>query len=343
MSVSTSTGNVTLIGKAPSAATRLGEALHFRSDGWLPLPEWSRFFIGLGSALSVQDSGGHHSIAAVVAPTRAFAAAFAGVGAVIGRASLVSQDTVAHNVMLHSLAPGASVTYLDAHSRSRIGRLSGWCERDRERYARVEVGGRMAILVPENRWIYIEPSNKDTERLPRSARGRLVQANAGLVATVLDEEAIADFLACSRLDCLIVGIENKLRDEIQETPFAALVRENSILEGTLQDLVRVRAFTRDGDSYHSEVVSPRRVRSIGKHDLVPLVIFDGASSFLELSAAWPEASWIVILDRTEHRFADAVLELDRCFATRRVDWSIPADIPKMPKGLECVVMELATR
>src|SRR5688572_27619448 len=63
-----------------TAVAKLRDHIHFRSSLWLPIPDWSRFFIDLGAAVARRHEESPRLVAAVVVPTRAFAAGLSAAG-----------------------------------------------------------------------------------------------------------------------------------------------------------------------------------------------------------------------------------------------------------------------
>jgi hypothetical protein len=134
---------------------------------------------------------------------------------------------------------------------------------------------------------------------------------------------------------MIVGNESVLRREIQDEPFAIQGEDGKLIEGRLQDVLRARGLGKEGECYRSEIVSTtgksiRRLVGSTPH----VVIFDGATGFPRWGAMWSNAHWVVILDRAEYRFVEAVSELNRIYLTRLEDQPIPA-MPSAPGEIEC--------
>jgi hypothetical protein len=141
------------------------------------------------------------------------------------------------------------------------------------------------------------------------------------------------------MECVIVGTEGTLREEITATEFGVAAGDRIVAAGTLQDVLRVRRFS-PGASYRSDVVSAR-AHSQDPHPLpeAPVVIFDGAGAFVRWSATANNKNVVAVLDRTEPRFAEAVAEANRRYAaggSRSVHLSGPGSAPA---GVEFVVFE----
>ena len=64
--------------------------LYFRErEHWAPVPEWGRLFLSLGVCVGGADLGEDRVVVGIAAPTRAYIAALASCGVVIGRSVLV--------------------------------------------------------------------------------------------------------------------------------------------------------------------------------------------------------------------------------------------------------------
>jgi hypothetical protein len=144
-----------------------------------------------------------------------------------------------------------------------------------------------------------------------------------------------EFLLFPRLDCLIIGTLATLRDELQLRLVS--MGSHGTQPGTVQDLLKVRKLMSPGHSYRTEIMA------VGTEDLpdtgVPyLTVFDGALSFLKWRETWRRTHWIVVLDRTESHFAEAVNVLNQEYATDRINNDTPM-LPGFPEGVETLLFK----
>ena len=322
---------------APDGAPRLdglGPRLYFLDVDWAAVPAWARFFVELGEMVGSIDAPSR-VIVPIAIPTRAYAAALCAVGIVHGRLGTpVAGDVEAHLAYLRTLPPYTTVTFRRG-DRRQTGWLMGCVtENDREYLEIRQKGiGRHLILASMVLTQAVQPSKRPRETLPTNARGRVIRLRSGLLGGVLEPTVAVEFLRQDRLDCMIVGNESILHDEIQQARFAIRNLEGELTEGMLQDILRVRKLGRDGDSYRSEILSalrkgPRHPGASAPH----AVIFDGAAAFLRWGSTWPGSHSVVILDRTDYRFDEAVSEIDGAYLARLDDYPIPIDAVD---GIEC--------
>lgn len=315
--------------------------LCFWADHWVPVPDWARFFIDLGAAMASINPGQSRVVAAVSTPTRAFAAALCAIGIVRDRlATPVVPDVTEHLAHLRALPLNTTVIFRPGTSgtKQKIGQLVGWDTRYGRDYLVIRDSRNSSHLMPADRALAVRVAERQRTAPPASPTLRPVQEDPGLLAGVLSDDALAECLRHSRLECLLVGNETTLRQELLTAPFATS-GECGLVEGCLQDIARVHGLGRDGESHRSEIVSAtrgptRRLAVIWP----PVVIFDGSTSFLRWGSAWPGANRVIILDRTDHRFTEAVAEVDAAYATRAGDAASRA-LPVPPPGIECAAFE----
>ncbi len=323
------------------AAPEIGQRLYFLDKGWRPVPDWSAFFVALGAAMA-SDAPGARLVAAVSTPTRAYAAALCAAGVVFERAKYpVTLDATAHLAYLRTLPLGTTVDY--RHGASGANRSTGWLAGFEHHFGQDYIVIRdtpaSTIKLLASKAHHVEPAAKPLLQLPQRRRARVVDTRLGLMIGMLGREGGYTFARDSRLECLLVGNKATLREEIVETNFA-VERDGRWFRGYLQNLLRVRSFGEDGDGHRSEVVAVGATLPPTLNDASPAVaIFDGATSFLRWHTTWPDARWIVVLDRTDRRFSDAVASLDAMYATRRPGDHRPRSLAP-PPGVEWSVLAM---
>jgi hypothetical protein len=70
-----------------------------------------------------------------------------------------------------------------------------------------------------------------------------------------------------------------------------------------------------------------------------VAVFDGSRSYLRWSGTYPDANWLIILDRNERRFTDAIDAVNALYTMRIGDRS-PITVKSPPLGIECVSFEI---
>jgi len=142
----------------------------------------------------------------------------------------------------------------------------------------------------------------------------------------------------SKLVCTIVGKKNLLEYEIRHTPFAVQIDSYRRIEGRLQDVLRMDSFT--GEKSHRSSLIPvggnRSPRDIISSKIEIGVIFDGAAGFLKWGSMWPDRHQVIILDRTEPYFYDAINAINSRFSQNRADvkFPLPYSDVHIPPGIE---------
>jgi len=328
--------------------TGLGEMLRVPADGdFLPLPGWARFFVELGAALSMRTHDDNRRvIIASATPTRAFAAAFCAVGIVGVRAEIpVATDATTHFEYLTTLPDRTTVTYQEDLKKKRKGWLIRCVTENGQGFVVVQFQaqrhGGLTYKIPAARSLTVQVVDDELSALPREVISQTVRVQPGLMGAILGRSMLNAFLQHSRLECVIVGNESLLREEIQRTQFSVLPPSNAAVSGKLQDILRVRGLTGGNQSYRSELYSATGTEGCSPSDEPPpVVIFDGSLAFLRWIAAWPKAHWVAVLDRSDARFDDAAGEINRLYVGERVNGGPPPLRQQVPPSLECMGFEV---
>jgi hypothetical protein len=249
-------------------------------------------------------------------PTRAFAAAFASLGIVIADAATRDSATAAgHFGALFDLPPGTPVIYRRSPQKVLKGVLQGPDEIDGKLYVRVQVdsdGG--SYLIPESLALQVQPASH-SGRLPKKQTGRPIRLANTFVDSLLGAADPIQLGHGSRLVCALVGRKNALEHEIRRTPLAIHANGNQHSTGSLQDILRVNRFVTGQQSHRSALVSAGAT-SLPEHivnGVEKAVLFDGAIGFLKWGNGWPGRHQVIVLDRTEPYFDDAVSAINQRF------------------------------
>ncbi|KAB2943026.1 MAG: hypothetical protein F9K17_12140 [Phycisphaerae bacterium] len=321
--------------------------LHFEDSGdWHSLPQWAEYFIAVGRQLAHADRSESRIVTAMVTPTRAFGAAFVSLGMVIS--DFAARERVSHAThfrTLLDLPPGTTVIYRQSPERTFKGILQGSEEVHGTLYVRVQIsstaGGRRAYLIPESLALQVQPTHH-SGTLPNNPSGKNKRFANTFVDQLLGASNLAQLGPCSQPCCTIVGRRNVLEYEIRRTPL--LVHANGQHStGYLQDVLRVDRFAVD-HHYHRAALVP--VGSGGPpDDLVENtqlgVVFDGAAGFLKWGQLWGGRHQIVVLDRTEPYFDDAISAINSRFSQNRVDGEVPLPTCDAPPGAEVLAFREA--
>ncbi len=296
--------------------------LHFEDSGrWYSLPEWAEYFIGVGKQLTVAPQVESRIVTAIIVPTRAFGAAFVGLGMVISDAAARDKASeAAHFERLFDLTPGAPVIYRPRKGVALKGVLEKPGEYQGKLCVKVRVhskeGGGKTYLILESESLKVQPTGGQTWELPKSQGLHNVRTANTFVDSLLGESDPIQLGLRSKLVCALVGRRNTLEHEIRKTPLSIHVNGDRHAEGQLQDVLRIDRFVTAQQSHRSALVS------IGadppSEDVIQNVetgvVFDGAVGFLKWGALWRGRHQVVILDRTEPYFDDAITAVNARFS-----------------------------
>ena len=315
-------------------------------DKWMPLPAWGNFFINIGRWLAQAEIVESRLVLGLAIPTRNYAAAFAALGIVLARANIPADqiELNSHFQQLCSLPKGTPVNYQKNGKRYK-GIYLGVNKDYGEPRLRVQIenksNGGLTDFLRREECQNVAIASTQYMSLPKKQTGRfLVKSNDFLNAFISAETQ--EFVTKTRLECALIGRVNTLQQEITQVPFAYDSSKPEVKRGYLHDILRVRNFLSEGETYRSEVLSfqgnkPPKTTN----NLMPNVtIFDGATGFIKWRDDWRNSHWIVLLERTEPRFQEAVTEINNEYGSR-VDGKEIHHIPSVPPGVELVVYQEA--
>jgi|LakMenEpi03Aug12_release.lakeMendotaPanAssembly.Ray.scaffolds.fasta_scaffold237843_2 hypothetical protein len=300
--------------------------LHFEDSGdWYSLPEWAEYFINVGKHVASAELSNSRIVTAIVVPTRAFAAAFIGLGMVVSDAAACDATSEsAHFEALFELPPGTPVIYRDRPGRTLRGILQQPEEQSGKLFVRVQVhskdGGSLTYCVDEAHARKVQPARHSGKLFKKQGGKNARFANQFVDGLLGDADPIQLGLR-SKLCCAIVGRKNALEHEIRRTPLALHADGNQHAQGFLQEVLRVDRFLSDKQSHRSALVpvgtSPPSTEVVENVEMG--VIFDGAHGFLRWGDLWEGRHQVVVLDRTETYFEDAISAINNRFSQNRLD------------------------
>lgn len=318
--------------------------LHFEDSGdWYSLPEWAEYFISVGKQLAFSENIESRIVTAIVVPTRAYCAAFVSLGMVISDAAQRDlASAAAHFEKLFDLPVGTPVILREPPHKVLKGVLQGPEECNGKFYVRVQVqsrnsrtGGGLTHLIDESRALQVQPA-KHSGKLPKKQGAENKRFANSFVDSLLGDADPVQLGLRSKFVCAIVGKKNSLEHEIRNTPLALHSNGDCRAVGQLQDLLRVDRFVADNQSHRSALVpigsSPPTGDVISKVEMG--VVFDGAAGFLKWGAMWPDQHQIIILDRTDRFFDDAITAINSRFSQNRADAEPPLPASDAPAGGE---------
>ena len=323
------------------------------SDKWHAVPKWIEYFISIGEELALEDfKFSSRIIAALVVPTRAYCASLVGFGMVVGDTIVRDRPSKEeHFNKLLSLDPGTPVIYHETDRNIRAGVICRPEKINGEYFIKFQIlepskkGGEVFALINQKRSLLLHPSTHPVMLPKRRAVKDKIPHNE-FVSRLLPGCDLVNFDMQSKFVCGIVGKKNILEQEIGRTPFA-VDGNGSFAEGSLQDVLRVNIFTTGAQPHRSVLISTERRQP--RTDIVEKielgVVLDGADAFLRWGAMFPNCHQVIILDRTELHFYEAVHSINSAFSQDRIDimGSVPFSDITPPAGLELLAFREGTQ
>lgn len=321
-----------------------------------PLPEWARFFAHTGIYTAQQGDSNNRTVVAVAVPTRKYAAAFAALGIVTGRAlqQEVKIDLEEHFRRICSLPKGTMLRYMKKERQLRavfdgpdvvngtpVIRVRIQNNSDARRYE-TRVTGTTDLLTKEQSIRVEVATGEETKKGLTSlvgGAGKRVDEKTLLSCyfNVLDVES---YILRSRLECVLIGPRNLLECEICDTAIAIEDSNCGVQKGCLQDIVRVRDFLSDDQAYWSDFfVSRGSAPAMPDGDIPAVTVFDGAAGFLKWRDHWRSSNWLVLLDRTEYDFEQAAEQIRTEYVQNRTGDGDARMFPAPPAGVEAVIYQ----
>lgn len=303
------------------------------------MPSWAISFISLGSAIAAPQDPHYRFITGLAVPIRAYAAAMIATGFVIERAKIPidSIDETEYLDYLKTIEPGRPVIYRsgeDCYHGEFIGieqkeegpSINLIWKRGKQR---CKCG--LPLQEARKRLQIVGGSNNDSSE--KTVGEHRIIHNKEFLKTMLGTNNSYEFAMRSRLECVIIGCVNTLRHEIKETEISFGSRH---VEGTFQDVLRARKFLSEGSAYRSNVMPTDREQAslTASQDIPYMVIFDGAMSFLKWRDYWRQSNWLVLLDKTESCFQEAVDQLNNEYVEKRVSDTSIENTLELPQGID---------
>jgi len=305
-----------------------------QNEECLPLPEWIKFYIQLGGEIAKLKLSGRRTVTAVALPIQDYAAVFVALGIVLIRSEFL-RDTSHYFDSLCKLPKGTPLIYKN-QNRKRKGSHQGTKNWGGQRHLVIQFeskkSGGLKEWIPEQRADQVLVGN-EKKKLPKRQKGYQFNENIDFLNTLLKESEVYQFLRGCHLDCAIVGNFNRLKSEINET---SLCKLNSL--GTLQDVLRVRSLSSNKQHYHTELFSDRRQPNLSGYDNPFVTIFDGALGFLKWRDYFRNSHWIILLDRTENNFPEAVDILNQDYMGRVSEEKLE-NLSSISLGVETLVYQ----
>ncbi|MBN1922091.1 MAG: hypothetical protein JW892_12655 [Anaerolineae bacterium] len=310
------------------------------ADEPTPLPEWAYFFMRLGTQLAEFPGSDHRLVIGLAIPVRAFACGMVALGVALGRADRPTSANKAQLARILKLKPGTTV-YVRTRDKKVKGILEGFREHLGKTYIVVRTAGQQRNSYPLDGFASRITTTDKEVRLPsRHQKGYTLDGPSGFLQCCVGKDKADDYQLDSSLDALIIGKVTTIRDEICNHSFICrMSRESQNVEGYLQEVLRMRRFCGANSSYRTQCASGLATTSkmmSSMHEPY-CVIFDGATAYINNQHIWSKPHIVVLLDRTDRQFLDAVNLLNQnCSYRATEDTRFPI---RIPGGVEMTIYE----
>jgi hypothetical protein len=283
----------------------------------LPIPSWAKFHTKLGQQVYTHATKETPVIRLALAlPTRSYAAAFVGLGAVL--ASLDSSSDITS--LLANLPSGTAVTVKQG-DRNLKGIFLGVEEHDGGLRYIVQIARHGINRYPQSYAKHIQPHDQREVKFRNQQRGRKIAAD-DFLSHLLGEDEAWYFRQSTQCSSLVVTQKVLFEEEVSQNCLS--VKGHEMLQGNLNKLLRVQSSSVT-EGYKTAIVAAADDEPSDVD--VPFVIFDGARAFLRHHHFYSHRSWVVLLDRCETSFVDGVAQLQQLYLSRQDDWTTFAPPP----------------
>lgn len=306
------------------------------------IPTWMTFYHSLGCYSSIKSEDHLRKVIIISVPTRHFCSSIIATGAISNIATEFVEDPLSKEAYfdkLINLPNGTSIIRRDPNTKtikSKGQSISPNGPDDKE-YFRLQThrGTKKSapfinLLNMDICWneIEIDISNPDTP-LPPGHRTTFNDDGAAFRSKIFDNTSF--FNNGNETLCLLIGQVNTMENEIGEDN---LIVSDTDIEGSFQDIIRSDKLEIIS-SYKTQLLSDRVTPKTTIEEPPRLIIFDGARSFAKWKHFFNRSNMLVILDRTESHYEEAVLLANQDFESRKEDLHIPEFlIEQIPLGVQ---------
>ncbi len=321
--------------------------MYYRDGGnWVDMPYWAVSYFNIGASLAGQSNDKYRFVVGLALPVRAYAAPLIATGIVVARAKLpvIRSDASDYLEYLKTVAVGTKVLFTQGDNcytgeflevRQSEGQPLVWIIWKR---GKQECNCGLSLTEARKRLQIISNLRQEADK---KVAGRRLVHNKEFIKAILDGINPTEFVLQTRLECIILGSVNTLRREIKDQQISIGAKHTS---GTMQDVLRVKKYLADGSTYRSNVTpASRELNSQTENSEIPYAtIFDGAISFLKWRDYWRKSNWVVLLDKTEACFLDAVDQLNKEYIEKRIPEGVVDNIPgipAVPAGVELLMFQ----
>lgn len=301
-----------------------------------PLPDWARYLIRLGESVGARARTAPPILAVASVPVRAFAAVLTSTGVIVRRALDPGRglSVEEHFHQVSSKAVGTAVTVTRGELRYR-GVFQGT---EGRHFLRVQIagegGGNETLIIPRHDCHRVQLGSEPFELKDRKASTK-ASTPTPFLDDCLDNLSATKLVQRARTDCVLRGHFSLLEPELLEQFFEVHAGRT----GSLSEIVRPKRVMPQGAPHRSIILTLRQSLPAIDTPEPPVLVFDGALSFLRHSKNVIAHNSIVLLDRSEARYDDAVDGVLELLRTRGKRCEPPDDLGEVPRGLDSLFVE----
>lgn len=301
------------------------------------LPDWAKFFIDLGSAVTKypQPSGPLRIVLSL--PTRTLSSPLIALGIVLQRAStpVSPQDEITYFNYLSGLQIGTKLSFLTKDGGRRVtGSFEGLESLNGIQALRIRTKDTVFFKFPTMVGTVFLAPEESTET---GARGRRLRDGLASVKPYVDPNAYRSFVLQSRMDCMVIGPSGVIQDELQQATLYPSPTGQPIY---VSEVIRVRSLLGAPTAFRSELIPPSAKHAAVQHDVPFIVILDGPSAVMKWTHRFKGSHQIIIIDRTDRSLDELISAVQDEFVTQRIDVNPTARLPFPPAGIEILAYEV---
>lgn len=317
----------------------LVHSIQYKAKDWRPLPDWAVSLCDVGRSASRQAAGGNRRLTVVTVPNRQFAAALCAVGIVLAMTlDEIQQAQPRHLETLRTLPNGALVTYRPGDgARQGIGVFRGFTQDCGREYICIEEYNKDTHRFPIGMAQCVAPILPIHGHVPKPRAPRAVLDNVSVLTKLFGPGGLSYILSRHEFECLIVGNRTAILKEIFSQSIRLPLAHGKYATGTINDILHVPLKAKNAILRLCGVVSTQS--GLKAATSVPVVIFDGAKSFLRWHSMWSDSHQLVILDRAERDFEAAIDTVNDLYIFRIEDCDPDLSVNLAP-GIEIVSFTL---
>ena len=305
-----------------------------------PLPDWARYLVRLGESVGARAGTLSPVMAVVSVPVRAFAAVLTSTGVIMRRALDPRRGLSFHEHFrrISSKAIGTPVTVRRGLLRF-MGVFQGTEDHDGKSFLRVQIagegGGNETLIIPRRDCHRVQLRSEPYELKDRK-RSTKASTPTPFLNDCLDERPATTLVQRARTDCILRGHFSLLKSELRDQFFEV----NAGRAGTLSQILRPKRLIPQGAPHRSVILTLRQSLPTIDSPEPPVVVFDGALSFLRHCENAMTYNSIVLLDRSEARLNDAIDAVLELLMTRGGRCEPPDHLAEIPRGLDLLLVEM---